>query len=572
MHSVSRTSPLIARCSDELVRWLLAAGVDELFGIPGGAISPLYDALARSTARMVMTQHESMAVYAAMGRHHATGRLQAVAVTSGPGLLNTLTAVAAARADEIPLLVLAGEVRTGWSGRGALQDGGPAGLDVATMFAPVVRGVFTLDAAGDLPALLDAARVAATRHPRGPVLVRLPVDVAGSPFSPAEARAGEPPAPPAPLAPPSDALAAIAAELRGARRPVLFAGVGARSAGVGDELTALAYRLRAPVITDLEAKGLVDEREPLSLGAYGIGSTGAAQRWLESGVDVLLTIGARLDDTATAGFAAGLRAPRLLQLDHDPARLGRPWTPDVAVHCDLRAALVALRNAVGTLPVAEVLRRDAELRSLRDRPEELPVFDAAPFHPAAAVRALQDAFGPRARFTSDIGNHLLFAGRWLEASGPDTLRVSIGLGGMGSGIGLAMGLATASRGRGDASVVGICGDGGVLMVGNELATCARYRIPAVFAVFDNRGFGMIAHGMKRVYGEASFCDVPEVDLVQYARSLGVRAVDVRSSADLREAAAVAGDGPLLLRIPVDPDVELVNPRDAGFLRAEVSRS
>jgi acetolactate synthase-1/2/3 large subunit len=566
MKAVAVTSE-VARCADHLVRWLGAAGVERLFGVPGGAISPLYDALATSPLELVMTQHESMAVYAAMGRYHATRGLQAVAVTSGPGALNTLTAVAAAQADEIPLLVFAGEVRTAWSGRGALQDGGVAGLDVTTMFGPVVRGVFLLDAPENLEVMLEEARVRATTHPRGPVLIRLPVDHAGAPVAPRAAVRVEV----VPRLPEPAVLAAVAAELRSARRPVLFAGVGARAADVGEELTALAYRLRAPVITDLEAKGLVDEREPLSLGAFGIGTTGAAQRWLASGVDVMLTVGARLDDTGTAGFSDALRTPRLLQLDHDPVRLGRPFVPDVAIHADLGATLRALRDAVGTLPRDEIVRRDHEIRRLRDRPEVLPTCERAPFHPGAAVRALQQAFGEDTQFTSDIGNHLLFAGRFLEARDATTLRVSIGLGGMGSGIGMAIGLASA-RTPGGPAVVGICGDAGLLMVGNELATCARYRIPVVLAVFDNQSMGMIAHGMQRVYGRASFCEVPPVDLAAYGRSLGVRVLEVAREEDFARAAAEAGDAPLLLRIPIDPDVELVNPRDAGFARAEVVRA
>jgi acetolactate synthase-1/2/3 large subunit len=549
----------LPRCADHVVRWLASAGVELVFGVPGGAVSPLYDALVGSPVGVVMNQHEAMAVYSAMGRFHSTGCLQAVAVTSGPGILNTLTPAAAALADEVPVLLLAGEVRRAWSGRGALQDGGPAGLDVEAVFRPVVRAVLTLDDPRDALRVFARARALAMAHPRGPVLIRLPVDVLGEEVEPLDEGAAEPALPPRAT---DDVVHALAADLRRARRPTLFCGIGARTAGLGERVARLAYRLRAGVVTDIEAKGLIDERDPVALGAYGVGAAGPAGRWLAEGVDLLVTLGARLDDTATAGFADALRAPRFVQVDHDARRLGRPWTPDVALHVDQVDLLDRLLEAVGTPTPAELVARDLELRAVRDRPAELPRMDAAPFHPAAVVRALQDAF-PGATFTADIGNHMLFATRHLVLAGPDEFRMSQGLGGMGSGIGLAMGLATA---RPDRRVVAICGDGGLLMVGNELATCARYHIPAVFAVFDNRSLGMIAHGMSRVYGRASACEVPDVDLVGYGRSLGVRVVDVRREEDLAAAAATAGDGPMLLRIPIDPDQALVNPRDAGFVR------
>ncbi|MEZ4236016.1 MAG: thiamine pyrophosphate-dependent enzyme [Myxococcota bacterium] len=182
------------------------------------------------------------------------------------------------------------------------------------------------------------------------------------------------------------------------------------------------------------------------------------------------------------------------------------------------------------------------------------------------MQALQLAFGPEAVFTSDIGNHLLFAARHLEAGFPGTFHMSLGLGSMGSGIGLAMGLAAAYGST--RRVVGICGDGGLLMVGNELATCARYRIPVVLAVFDNASLGMVDHGMEHTFGRSSGCEVPRVDIVSYVTSLGVEVVPVRSSADLGAVAEAPTEGPKVLWIPIDHAVRAGNPRVHGFATQE----
>jgi acetolactate synthase I/II/III large subunit len=176
--------------------------------------------------------------------------------------------------------------------------------------------------------------------------------------------------------------------------------------------------------------------------------------------------------------------------------------------------------------------------------------------------ALQAAFPPDTVFTSDIGNHLLFAGRHLVTEHAGGFHVSIGLGGMGSGIGAAMGLASAYRGT--RTVVGICGDGGLLMVGNELATCARYEIPLVLAVLDNASLAMVDHGMQRHYGRSVFAGVAQVDLCAYVSSLGVAIINARTEDDIHEAVERSGRGPVVIYAPVDADVKAANPREHGF--------
>jgi acetolactate synthase-1/2/3 large subunit len=323
----------------------------------------------------------------------------------------------------------------------------------------------------------------------------------------------------------------------------------------------LAEATRTPVITDLEAKGVFPESNPLSLGIFGVGGSDRATRYLEGGVDLLITVGSRLDDTTTVNYSPLLQPKgTLVQIDHDPRRLGRAYRPDVTVCADLNATL---ERIVGSLPLMsglDLLARDKELRMVPKLALEVPSLGSAPHDPRAVVVALQRAFDEDSTvFTSDIGNHLLFAGLHLECNRPDQFHVSLGLGGMTSGIGIAMGLAQAygnSR-----RVVAICGDGGLMMCGNELATCARYEVPVILAVFNDGQLGMVQHGSERVYGRSHDFRTPTTNLTAYARAVGADAIRVETEDDLLRAAHSGWRRPLLLDIPIMPGLRAQNPRD-----------
>ena len=553
------TAPL--RGADQAVAWLVARGVERVFGIPGGTIAPLFDALVDSPIEVVVCQHEGMAAYLACGEAMETGRPGVVVVTSGPGVLNTVTSVASAYHDEIPLLLLAGEVRSQWSGRGVLQDGGDAGLNVRAVFRSVTRFQDDLTQSERIDDLLARAWDAALQHPRGPSLLRLPVDLTAAecPSVPqwrsdsvAAARLD------------TDAITRAAAWLMQARRPAILAGIGARTAELGPVLSQLAYRLRAPLLTELDTKSLVADDDPLHLGPVGPGQSPSTTKYLAEGVDVLLTVGARLDDTITTGFTSALKpTDALLQLDHDPRRLGRAWPADVEVQGDLSTACRLLLDACDPLPVAEVLRRDGQVRDAATWLEQVvpPLQEAPPFDPRSVVVTLRRQW-PDADVFTDIGNHMLFAARHVTSHRAGDFHAAVGLAGMGSGIGSAMGMAKA-RGSGGAPVVCICGDGGLLMVGSELSTAAKYRIPLVLCVFDDGHYGMVQAGMQRQFGRCEAGTLPAVTIVDYARALGATAVDVQSESDLVRRDI---EGPLVLRVPIDRSIQPQNPRVDSLVR------
>jgi acetolactate synthase-1/2/3 large subunit len=549
------------RVADQIVRSLVEAGVDKVFGIPGGAVSPLYDALIDASIEVVVTQHEGMATYMATGWSRATVRPGVIVVTSGPGVLNTTTAVAAAKQDEVPLVVLCGDVKASLSGRGSLQDGSPNGLDVVHVMQSLTKHAETVSTASRAVAAVEHALAVSMAHPRGPVVINLAMDTAAADIATTRFQIAAQRLGPAP-----DAICAdIAQHLSTASRPVIWAGIGARLAGAAPLLLRLAERTRCPVITDVEAKGLFPEEHALSLGMFGLGSSGTAEEYLAGGVDLLLTVGARLDDTTTGGFSALVRSEgRMIQLDHAPSRLNRSYEFDDSVQCDLRATLARVERLCQGPPPHLLQLRDAAVREARAGVihARLPDLDRAPFHPAAVMHALQMSFPRDAVFTADIGNHLIFAAQHLVLAQPDRFHVSVGLGGMGSGVGTAMGLALASRGQ--RLVVGICGDGSARMVGNELATCVAHDIPVVLAILNDGQLGMVEHGNERVYGRSAFCRSPEVDYVAWARALGAQAIRVERRQDVERAATMAGKGPLVIEIPIRADVRVRNPRADVF--------
>ncbi|MEN0063203.1 MAG: thiamine pyrophosphate-binding protein [Myxococcota bacterium] len=541
----SRTTQIAAplRAADTIARWLEDRGITRVYGIPGGAISPFFDALNDCSLELVECQHEGMAGHLAAGEALATRRPGVLAVTSGPGILNAITPIAAAKEDEIPLLVLVGEVRSEWSGKGALQDGGPQGLNIGQILQPLTRFQAALDEPGSVVELMESAWQAAMTYPQGPAVIRLPVDQALARLQLPDHSALPPP--PQPVMPDQAAIEEAAQHLREAKRGAIIAGLGAQVRELGPELSRLAAQLKMPILTDIEARSLFAPDDPMVLGALGIGQTEKVSRYLAEPIDVLLTVGVRLDDTSTAGFTLTANSDcTRIQMDHDPVRIGRAFAVDVAIVGDLALACEHLVEACGR-------RQEAG-------PSQPIVVPTPPFDPRVVVEVFEKRWPANTRFLSDIGNHLLFSAAMKTP--PGGFQVRIGLGGMGASVGRAMGMAAEVGGV--LPIVCICGDGTMLMVGNELATAVRYRVPLVLAVFDDGGWGMVNHGMKESYGRSAHGDRADVSLVDFARAMGAQAIDVMALSDLEPPDRL--DGPLVLRIPIDPTVRPTNPRAAGF--------
>ena len=542
----------------KLLRAFASHGVDVAYGIPGGSASPLFDALFEvPEVSFVSTRHEAMAAFAAMGHARQTGRPAIVMTTSGPGLTNAITGIAAASLEGIPMIVLAGEVAWAATQRGALQDGSPAGLDVVSTLRSTSRWVTTLGAAAGAAGTAERAwQMATSGHP-GPVVIAVPLDVGGHM---AESRIV--PAMPAP-APMPDRLACrdAARSLGEARRPLLVLGNGARSAH--REALALAERLALPVAVTGHAKGVFPERHPLYLGLIGVGQHPSVLEYLADPPDVVCVVGSRLGDLATNGWTLPLAGTSAtIQIDHEPWLIGRNVPVTLGIVGD---ASLALSEMAASLPkdVAVPRRATPGCRSLR---AELATSDAVPLKPQRVFAALSEAF-PDAVFCSDIGEHLTLALHYLRVDGPDRFHSMAGFGSMGSGIGAAIGMKRACPER---TVVAICGDGGLAMHAGEILSCVENEIGVIFAVFNDGRWNMIHHGFSTVYGRVPPAMPSRVaDLAGVAAAFGARSAIVRTPDELSVAALHAhraASRPTVLDIRIDPSESLTAESRAAAIR------
>ncbi|MFO0570962.1 MAG: thiamine pyrophosphate-binding protein [Polyangiaceae bacterium] len=545
---------------------LADAGVCLAFGIPGGTASPLFDALRSVRGmRYVATRHEAGAAFAALGYGRATGIPALVLTTSGPGVTNTLTAVASAYAEEVPMIVLSGEVPLRAYGRGSLQDGTSAGWRSHEVMRPVTRWCATLSASSAATSTAAKSLLASTGERPGPVFVSVPLDV-GSSVAPRteihlSSRVGPEP-------PSESACRHLARELARASRPLMVLGNGARRAGT--HARDVAERLAIPVAVTAHAKGVFPERHPLYLGVLGLGQHPSVDEYLQVRPDVSVIIGSGLDDLATNGWSLPLLGSESsFQVDREVHSLGRSMAFTHLIAGDAAHLLEAVARFLPT-DVARPIRAQPRFAKLSPESQH---DDAVPLKPPRVLRALAEAF-PDAVWCSDIGEHLAYALHYLQVDRPDDFHNFLGFGSMGSGIGATIGIQVASPER---QVVCVCGDGGFAMMLGEILTCVEQRLPVVFAVMNDGRWNMVEHGFRTVYGAVPNGFVSAVaDYAAAAKAVGAIGIRLSRPADLdpttlRDAATLRR--PVVLDIRIDARESLTPGTRAASIRhfcAEVS--
>lgn len=543
-----------ASAAHRLVRALVDAGVETFFGVPGGPISPVFDAiLATPGARLIESRHETSGAFAAADYHRASGRVPAVVVTAGPGATNVVTGIASAHLERVPLLLICGDVA--WAGGGRLlQDSGPEGIAVEQMVRHVTRATVRVSHAGTAVAQGLAALTAA-RNPAnpGPALLVLPIQLGRAPVPLAIVEA-----PACAFAPRASAqiVEQTGAWLVHARRPLLVIGAGCR--GHAGALRRLVDALGVPFVTTPQAKGLVSELHPRSLRHGGLGASLWARAYTAGGVDAALVLGTDLDDCAIGPTRYISDGGRLVHVDLNPAVFGRNLPTELGVVADLGGFAEDLRAFV----LGEELRHDASaaMREVRASPPfehaDFATDARARITPQRAIADLQAAASADTAFITDIGEHMLFALHYLTARAPDSFTVHLGLGSMGSGISGAIGLAL---GRPERPVICICGDGGMQMVGMEALVALKYQLPIVYAVFNDARYNMVYHGYRQVFGRDAAWESPWTDYAAWARSMGMIGVRVDHPGSIARDQLVrwrAAGVPVILDIRIDRDQQL----------------
>lgn len=523
------------RCGvDLLVECLARRGVRHLFGMPGSHSTAIYDALRRHGGiGTVLVRNEQAGAFAADGYARATGLPGVVCTTAGPGATNALTGVAEAWADSVPVLLLAGQVN---SDRMHLECGAYHEIDLEGLFRPITKWRGTVGAVDQIPGLVRRAFEAMTTGRPRPAALFLPQDLMARecPSAP-EGSAPSPDAVEAPEPPeiPSGAIETAAALLTCAARPILLAGGGALWSGAGDEVRELARRLDAPVITTLNGKGLLDERDPVSLGH----ARSAQARAALPHADAMLAVGCRFTEVMTDWHR--MPVPKdLVQIDLDADQVGMNYPVAVGIVADAKAALEALLR---TLPVEG---RTSRWGAIREQAR-----DARPTRPEWLIETLRAVLPDEALLFTDaceMGYRL--HADW-PATGPRTFFYPSNYISLGWGFPAALGAAVA---RPDRPVVSLSGDGGFVMTMQELATAARYRLRLIALVHNDSAYGAIKNIQQRRYaGRFLDVDLNNPDFLQLAAAFGVpaaRSLDAEDlSRSLREA--LARQGPSLIEVP-----------------------
>ncbi len=524
----------VHRVADRVAAALRKIGAKNIWGIPGGTISPVVDACRVGGIGIQTCVNETTAAYLASGVS-AVGGVGVVFVTSGPGALGALAAIAAATQDGHALLVLVGAIRGKDRGLGVIQDHSEGGLRMQRVMGALAKASYRIEQPQHAELLVQRAWQEACSGSPGAVVLECPMDVlSGTSFVPQLALqlAAQT------LAPPKAELRRFVEQGRGPW--VLALGVGAVVRGVCPEkLLAAAEALDAVVVCEPEARGLIDELHPRYGGRLGIGGEGEGLVAMR-GAGQVISLGCRFDDTVTGGSSGGWRPAGVwLQVDIDVRRLGRSAAPEIAWQACPAA-------------VVELLAEGSEAPSW-ERPKQLmPSWDAR--CPRALLTRLHELAGTRVQnWVSDIGNHLLFLAECAHFRQGERLVVSMGLGGMGSGIGMSIGVAAETAKR----TVLVVGDGGLRMFGNELLTAVRLGLPLTVVVLDDASLGMVRQGHGLLYGEVPDFDQGPWQAVLWAESLGMPGRRVDRPEDLEWG---FGPGPRLLHCRIDSEIQAPTPR------------
>ena len=530
-----------------LVQALCAEGVDTLFGYPGGAIMPFYDALHGSSLKHVLVRHEQGAAFAANGYARASGRVGVCVATSGPGASNLVTGIADAMLDSVPMVCITGQVGTPLMGTDAFQE-----LDVFGMTMPIVKHNFLPRSVDDLPNVLrEAFRLPREGRP-GPGLIDLPKDVQNADASHLPTHV---PAALDPVQGAGDAaLHAALAQLALAQKPVIYAGGGIALGDAVDAFRAFVDATQIPTVLTLKALGALPHAHPLNMGMLGMHGNRAANLAVHES-DLLFVVGARFDDRATGKLAEFAPQARVVHLDVDACEIGKLRTADAPVQGDLGISLQRMMAAStahlhGRHGVARHAWRDACLHA---KHQCAPRYDAPgdTVYAPALLRRLSE-LAPDAIVSCDVGQHQMWVAQHWRFDHPRNHLTSGALGAMGFGLPAAIG---AQMVKPEAQVICVSGDGSFLMNVQELATVARYRLPVKIVLLDNQALGMVRQWQElffeRRYSEVDLSD--NADFCGLALAFGVPTMKVDRAADVESAlqALIAAPGPMLLHVAID---------------------
>ena len=543
-----------------VIRALEDLGVDKLFGYPGGSVLHIYDALLNSSKiKHILCRHEQAAVHMADGYARATGKVGCVLVTSGPGATNTITGIATAYMDSIPLVVLTGQVPTTLIGQDAFQE-----VDMVGISRPVVKHSFLCRRAEDIPEYIRKAfHIASTGRP-GPVVVDIPKDTQNPqlkfPYHEQSIddiimRSYNPT-----LVGHKGQIKRAVKMIAEAKRPVLLLGGGVIASNASEKVAELAHKFNLPVTMTLMGLGAFPASDKQCLGMLGMHGTYAANTTMHNS-DLIVALGARFDDRVTNNVAKFCPEAKIIHIDIDPSSISKCVSADIPIVGNIDTVLEQMNDVIKELDIKPA---EGALNSWWDQINGFRAAhplsyegDGTPgmLHPAKIVSELHKRTNGNAYVVTDVGQHQMFAALYYPLEKPRHFMSSGGLGTMGYGFPAAIGVKIAKP---DEEVICITGDGSFQMNLQELACCLQYKIPVKVFIINNRSLGMVKQWQMMFYNgrqSESYMDaVPDfVKLAESYGQIGLRVNNESELGDVIDQALAVKDKTVVVNIVADPD-------------------
>ncbi len=553
--------------SQILLECLRLEGVETVFGYPGGTVINIYDDLMDSPIKHILTRHEQAAVHAADGYSRATGQVGVAIATSGPGATNTITGIATAYMDSIPMVIITGQVPTPLIGNDAFQE-----ADVVGITRPITKHNYLVKDIKDLARIVKQAFYIARTGRPGPVLIDLPKDIqiqtADFAYPDTVELRGYKPNVSGNIRQIEKAARMILA----ARKPVIYVGGGVVLSDTSEELKTLAEKVQAPVTTTLMAMSSFPKKHPLSLGMLGMHGTYYANMAVTNS-DLLIAIGARFDDRVTGKIATFAPHAKIIHVDIDPTSIKKNVRVDLPIVGDMKDVLTKILNKLEgekekvKATIEETVSWRAEIDGWKEQHPMSYRFSESTIKPQFVIEKVRELTRDDAIITTEVGQHQMWTAQFFDFTRPRTFLSSGGLGTMGYGLPAALG---AQAGCPDRQVIDISGDGSFQMNSQELATLVQYRLPVKIVILNNNFLGMVRQWQQLFFDKrySQTCMELPIDFIKLAEAYGATGLRATKPEEVEEVIRKGLDtpGPVIMEFKVarEENVLPMVPTGAGL--------
>ena len=549
------------RGGEAIIESLKNMGVKTIFGYPGGQTIPFYDMLYDADIDHILVRHEQAAAHAADGYARASGKVGVCLATSGPGATNLVTGIGTAYMDSSPIVAITGQVPTHLIGNDAFQE-----ADIIGITMPIVKHSYQPKNPDLIPSMIKSSFEIASSGRPGPVLIDVPKEVQEGELTKFDDSLIETPGYNPTVKGNIKQIKKARDLIKQAKKPMILAGAGVIISNACCELKTLANTINAPVMTSLLGKGAFDETDDLALGMLGMHGRKVSNDYINES-DLLIAIGVRFSDRTTGRLDSFVPDTKVIHIDIDPAEIGKNVDVDLPIVGDAKNVLSSLNKVLKDYKVPSEVNDWTNMIKQKNKDLKPRVsYDDVPLKPQTVIKEISDVLTPESILTTDVGQNQMWAAHFFDTQKPRKFISSGGLGTMGFGFPAAIGAKVACP---DDPVVSINGDGGFLMVCQELATVREYDIPVIAVVLENRTLGMVYQWQSLLYNERHSQTLlgNSPDFVKLAESFGVNGVRITQPGETKEAlsSAIKDNEPTLLNVVIGSEEALpMLPPGAGI--------